>query len=180
MPMCVCPDGCRSYCVDRCAGDESPTPKAATPIPFGIPVSAFWPDHEEELVALRAFRADYDRLMSTEGRSHGEAIAALSGLVVSASQRTSAQPVDLDPIRLRLSEVRGARAGRWDFHRAVGSTLAFNAHAARDVEVLLAEVDRLTAALAECEARCDALADRVTAAEGRLELAQYLTTTEIR
>lgn len=24
MPACVCPDGCRSYCTDRCAGDEPP------------------------------------------------------------------------------------------------------------------------------------------------------------
>lgn len=57
----------------------------------------------------------------------------------------SGAPLDLESIRHRLSEVRGARAGRWDFHRAIGSTLTFNAHAARDVEVLLAEVDRLTA-----------------------------------
>lgn len=136
-----------------------------------LPVSARWTNPSEDLAGLREFRADYDRLMSTEGRSHGEAIAALSGLVVSASQRTSAQPVDLDPIRLRLSEVRGARAGRWDFHRAVGSTLTFNAHAARDVEVLLAEVDRLTAERDELAARVEQLSDRVTAAEGRLELA---------
>lgn len=129
-----------------------PDPGAPMPTFPGLPVSAFWPDHEEELAALREFRADYDRLMSTEGQSHGEAIAALSGVLASVRQRP-----DPDEVDRRCAELREALTPT-DYDGPLA-----RAHIADMLEL----VDMIEVLNAENRV----LVDRVTAAEGRLELA---------